>query len=430
MSQTVILKSQRVVFADRVEAAALVIEDGLIKAVEPYDIPNSTYDYENLAIMPGVIDHHVHFNEPGRTEWEGWHSGTLAAISGGVTTVVEMPLNSIPSTVDPHSFRVKVASMQDKLHCDVGLWGGAVPGNVHHLKALIDEGALGLKCFLSDPGTEEFANLDENGLREAMQEISRIGSVLLIHAEWPEQLLPPHPSTDPFSYAAWLETRPVEAEKEAIRRVQEMAKQTGCRCHIMHVSSAEALGDDTLTYETCAHYLVFCAEEIEARATRFKCAPPIREKRHQDSLWEALKEGRISAVSSDHSPCSPALKSDNFLTSWGGISGVQMLLPAVWTGASQRGYELTDLARWLAHGPAEITGLNHLMGRIEVGLRANLAVFDPEAEFVCQGLAHRHPGSAYEGRTWKGVVEATYLRGVRVYSRDQTTLCQGRLLKR
>ena len=420
MHQTFTLKSQRVVFPEGERPASLVISNGRIQAIEEFESPGqgTLVDVGRSAILPGLIDTHVHFNEPGRTEWEGWASGTSAALAGGVTTVVEMPLNSIPSTVDQESLQLKLQAMTGQLFCDVGLWGGAVPGNAEQLAPLVKSGVLGLKAFMSDPGTAEFRHLDRDGLRQAMQEIAAINSVLLLHAEWPEALKEPPRDADPHSYSSWLETRPVAAEREAIKVVVELAKETGCRCHIVHVAShlaLDVLEGSPLTCETCAHYLVFAAEEIPDRATNFKCAPPIRESVHREGLWEALKDGRIQMVTSDHSPCTPDLKNESFLASWGGIAGVQMLLNATWTGASARGFGLTDLVRWLASEPAKLAGLSHERGAIKVGNLAHLVIFDPETEQKVESLKHRHSGSPYEGRTWKGVVEATYLHGERVF---------------
>lgn len=428
------LKSRRVVFPDGVRPATIEISDGLIGSILAYDAVPDAQDLGDLALLPGCVDPHVHFNEPGRTEWEGWLSGTKAALAGGVTSVVEMPLNSIPSTVDLASLELKRESMVGKLFCDVGLWAGAVPGNRTEFRELLDNGVLGFKCFLSDPGTAEFRNLDESGLKEAMEEIASLDSVLLIHAEWPDRLLDPDARHSPNGYTSWLATRPVEAELEAVRRVVALAKETGCRCHIVHVSSAEvlaALEGSTVTCETCAHYLVFSAEEVADGATNFKCAPPIRERAHQEGLWQALKEGRIQMITSDHSPCPPEMKNDNFLESWGGIAGVQMLLPAVWTGASSRGFLLSDVARWLSSAPAQLAGLSHRVGRIETGLEANLVVFSPEEEWECTELYHRHGGSPYQGRHWKGCVKACFLRGERVWDVDSKVCCSsGRALTR
>lgn len=426
-------KSKRVVLGDRVEPATIVVAEGKIADLKPYDYEGPCQDWQELALLPGGVDPHVHFNEPGRTHWEGWETGTRAALAGGVTTVVEMPLNSIPSTLDRESLKLKTDSMPGKLYCNVGLWGGAVPTNIDKLQELYEGGVLGFKCFLSDPGTEEFQNLQDPELEQAMAEIARLGAVLLVHAEWPDQLLAPDPTVSPTTYQSWLRTRPVEAERAAVRRMVELSRATGCRTHIVHVSSHEVLdvlaGTD-LTCETCAHYLAFCAEEIGDRATNFKCAPPIREKKHQNGLWEALGAGQIAMVTSDHSPCPPDLKNDSFLDSWGGIAGVQMLVSGTWTGACSRGYNLAHLARWVSSAPARLAGLQHCKGSLEVGKDADFFVFDPEAEFTCGELFHRHGGSPYQGLRWKGRVEATFLAGRAAYQNGQPSEPMGAYISR
>ena len=427
------IKSERVVLPDGTRPATVIVENGTIKTIAPHDYQGPCQDYGSLAILPGVIDPHVHFNEPGRTHWEGWETGTKAALAGGVTTAVDMPLNCIPSTNNLASLRLKQRSAGGKIFCDVGLWGGAVPGNAEDIPELVGAGALGLKCFLSDPGTAEFENLSAPHLQKAMEAIAQVNSVLLIHAEWPSALRGVDPTHDPETYEAWLSTRPVEAESEAVRQVVELSAQTGCRCHIVHISSPKvlkALEGTDLSCETCTHYLVFAAEEIGRQATNYKCAPPIRSREHQDGLWSALGDGRIQMITSDHSPCPPELKNSSFLESWGGIAGVQMLLTGVWTGASQRGYQLHDLARWLSEAPARLIGRAHELGSLAPGLTANMVVFDPEKESVCQTLYHRYQGSPYQGKAWKGEVVATYLRGECVYNNQSghSAIPKGRLI--
>ena len=433
MTKRSAIKSERVVLPDGTRPATVVTENGIITTIAPYDHREPCEDYGSLAILPGIIDPHVHFNEPGRTHWEGWETGTRAAIAGGVTTVVDMPLNCIPSTNNVASLRLKQRSAGGKLYCDVGLWGGAVPGNAEDIPELVKSGVLGLKCFLSDPGTAEFENLSGPHLQRAMEVIAEANSVLLLHAEWPSALKDVDPSHDPEAYEAWLSTRPVEAETEAVRNVVKLSAQTGCRCHIVHISSPEvleALEGTNLSCETCTHYLVFAAEEIEKKATNYKCAPPIRSLQHQDGLWEALGKGRIQMITSDHSPCPPELKNSSFLDSWGGIAGVQMLLTGVWTGASKRGFHLQDLSRWLSEEPARLIGRAHELGSLTPGRVANLVVFDPEKESICEELYHRYQGSPYQGKAWKGEVVATFLRGECVYRNEigHVTPPRGRLI--
>lgn len=430
MSSEVTLKSRRVVLESEVVSAVVHVRDGLIAEIEKGG-ESADVDLGDLALMPGVIDPHVHFNEPGRTEWEGWESGTRAALAGGVTTVVDMPLNCIPSTVDVLSLEKKRKSTNGKLYCDVGLWGGAVKGSAGEILALLDAGVLGMKCFLSDPGTAEFSNLNHQELREAMVEIAKRNAVLLVHAEWPDQLLPPSPEYPSDDYRAWLHTRPPSAETEAIRRVAQLSGETGCRCHIVHVATTDAfkvLKESHLTCETCAHYLVFAAEDIPSKATNFKCAPPIRSQAEQDGLWQHLLDGDIQMITSDHSPCPPDLKSDDFLTSWGGIAGVQMLLPAVWTGARKRGISLDRVSQWLSAGPAGLLGRERDLGKIAPSYLADFVVFSPDTEFVCDSLHHRHAGSPYEGRSWFGEVKETWLRGQCVYRRGHFEAPSGQLI--
>ncbi len=424
MSQAALYRTQRAVFEDRVSPLTFLVENGLI--AEHYspsdplpDLPLT--DLGDLAVLPGLIDLHVHFNEPGRTEWEGWESGTRAAVAGGLTTVVDMPLNCIPSTTDAASFHEKLASTGGKLWCDVAFWGGAVPDHLHRLDELWECGVLGFKAFLSDPGTAEFQNLDEGQLEDAMRRCAALGAVLLVHAEWPGALCAPPTEAQPQEYRSWLDSRPLQAEREAIDVLARLARKTGCRVHVVHLSSgslADALDRSLMTSETCPHYLTFCAEEIEEGQTRFKCAPPIRESSHRESLWRTLHSGDIDLVASDHSPCPPGLKSPSFLDSWGGIAGVGYMLSTVWHGASQRGLGLEVLAEWLAAAPARIAGLEGLKGSLAVGRQADFVVFDPEGESDLLPRFHRHPGSPFEGRRWRGRIRATYLRGRCVFKEE------------
>lgn len=415
------MTSSRVVMPEGVRRAWLHVVGETIAAVSterPAGLP--VEDWGDHVVMPGVIDLHVHVNEPGRTSWEGFATATRAAAAGGITTLVDMPLNCIPSTNDPEAVELKVRAAQGQLRVDVGLWGGAVPDNVHQLAPLWERGVLGFKCFLSHPGTAEFVNLGPDDLPRAMAEIARLDGVLLVHAEDPEHLR--EPDGDPDRYATYLATRPPEAELEAIRRVVEGARATGCRVHIVHLSTAEALPfiaearqDVALTVETCPHYLTFAAEDIPDGAVEYKCAPPIRSRDNREKLWQALQDGLIDTIGTDHSPSPPELKQGHFLEAWGGISCLELLLPAVWTEGRKRGATLEDLARWLGSNPATVAGLPG--GHLSPGLPANLVVWSPEASFTVGDLQHRHPDTPFAGRTLEGVVEATYLRGHKVYDR-------------
>jgi allantoinase len=367
------------------------------------------------------VDTHVHVNEPGRTEWEGFATATRAAAAGGVTTIVDMPLNSVPPTTTAANLQVKQDVARDQIAVDVGFWGGAVPGNLADLAALHAAGVFGFKCFLIDSGVPEFGHLDNDEFAAAMDEVARLGALMLVHAEDPA-LIDASRAAGP-AYAGFLASRPAGSEQSAVDAVAEQAVRTGARTHVLHLSSAESLplvraarsaGAD-LSVETCPHYLVFEAEEVPDGATEFKCCPPIRDAGNRDKLWAALAAGDIDLVVSDHSPSTPELKRNgggDFGAAWGGIASIQVALPAVWTVARARGHDLTDVVRWMATGPADRVGLAH-KGRIEVGTDADLVVLAPDEEFVVDvaALAHKNPVSAYAGRRLSGVVRRTWLRG-------------------
>jgi allantoinase len=376
---------------------------------------------DDEVLLPGLVDTHVHVNEPGRTEWEGFASATRAAAAGGITTIVDMPLNSIPPTTDAAALRAKRAAARGQCHVDVGFWGGVVPGNSGELAGLRDAGVYGFKCFMADSGVPEFPPLDDHELERAMRQVAALGGLLIVHAEDPAGI--GHLPAPAVTYASFLGSRPGQAENAAVAKVVEFARDSGGRAHILHLSSAAAAGlvaaakrdGVAVTAETCPHYLVLAAEDIPDGATQFKCCPPIRARANRDLLWQALEAGIIDCVVSDHSPCPPALKQaarGDFGAAWGGIASLQLGLSLVWTEARARGHGLSDVARWMAAGPARVAGLRR-KGRIAVGCDADLVAFAPDETFVVTPdlLYHRHPLTPYAGRSLRGVVRRTWLRG-------------------
>jgi allantoinase len=405
--------------------ASIHIDDlGRIAAIAAWDeVAGSVEDHGDLTILPAVVDTHVHVNEPGRTEWEGFRTATESAAAGGIATLVDMPLNSSPVTTTLKALQQKREAARGQLRVDVGYWGGVVPGNISELQPMTSAGALGFKCFLVDSGIPEFGWVGENDLRPAMEELSRLKSPLLVHAEVAGPLR--EPVGDPLKYRTYLESRPRESENQAVSLAARLCAETMARTHIVHHSSSDAL--DTLraarsagaplTAETCPHYLRFAAEDIPDGHTEFKCSPPIRERENREALWRALDEGVLDFIASDHSPCSPSLKSSDFDKSWGGISGLQLALPVIWTEASQRGYSLKDVARWMCEGPARLAGLQRRKGKLAPGFDADLCIFAPDESFTVtrDSLKHKHKLSPYLGATLRGVVKATYLRGSLIY---------------
>ena len=419
-----IVRSQRVVLPEGVGPAEIEIRDGKIAAVRTGGFSSSAtvFDAGDLCVMPGIVDTHVHINEPGRTEWEGFETATRAAAAGGVTTLVDMPLNSIPPTTTVEAFRAKRATAASRCHVDVGFWGGVVPGHSTHIEPLARAGVLGFKCFLSPSGVDEFANVNEQDLREAIPILGRVGLPLLVHAELPSELR--DPAGDPRSYQTWLDSRPAAAEAAAIDLLIDLAREFQTRVHVVHLAAPTALdaikrarkAGVLLTVETCPHYLAFAAEEIPDGATVFKCAPPIRDVREREDLWRGLIEGDIDLVATDHSPAPPAMKrldDGDFLRAWGGIASLQLGLSIVWTGARARGLTLDRLADWMSAAPARLAGLDGSKGRIARGHDADLIVFDPDEEWIVSGraLEHRHPVTPYEGLRLRGRVKTTILRG-------------------
>jgi allantoinase len=432
-----VVRGNRVITSDGERSASIHIRGGVIQKISGFsDVSAITSIYEagDLAVMPGLVDTHVHINEPGRTEWEGFLTATQAAAAGGITTLIEMPLNSIPATTTLAAFQTKLAAAVGKCSVDTGFWGGVVPGNGHELRGLWEAGCFGFKCFLIDSGVPEFANVGEANLREALPILASIGALLLAHCELPGPIiesakhLPGDASRT--SYGTWLALRPRVAENDAIDLLIRLGAEFEARVHVVHLSSADAIpriqesraAGRQLTVETCPHYLTFASEEIPERATQFKCAPPIREQENRERLWSGLREGVIDMIATDHSPCPPEMKrqgSGDFLDAWGGISSLQLSLPAVWTEAQRRGFSLTHLVRWLCEAPARLAGIAHQKGAIEPGCDADLVIWNPNAGFTVDPaqLHHRHKLTPYAGRNLMGIVEATFLRGMKIYER-------------
>jgi allantoinase len=446
-----VVRGRRVLTLEGERAAAIHIRDGAITAISGYDDIRSgcpVHDAGDSVVMPGLVDTHVHINEPGRTEWEGFSTATQAAAAGGVTTLIEMPLNSIPATTTASAYREKISATAGKLWVDVGFWGGVVPGNVAELRPLWDAGVFGFKCFLVPSGVDEFMHVNEPDLRAALPELAALGAPLLAHAELPgpieEAVAKPAAHAPANRYATWLASRPREAENEAIALLLRLAHEFNTRVHIVHLSSSDAIAHlqgaksrgARVSVETCPHYLTFTSEEIADGATQFKCAPPIRERDNRERLWAALRDGTIDLIASDHSPCPPAMKlrdEGDFVRAWGGIASLQLSLPAVWTEARSRGYALSDVARWMCSGPAHLAGLANRKGAIAVGCDADLVIFDPDARFRVDParLRNRHKLTPYAGRELFGVIETMFLRGQKVFERQQFAgVPIGRVLRR
>ncbi len=424
------IRGNRVVLPDGTRPADIEIEDGRIARISaPTSGTQGTLiDAGDMIVMPGLVDSHVHINEPGREDWEGFVTATKAAAAGGVTTLVDMPLNSIPSTTNVAALDAKREAARGKCYVDVGFWGGVVPGNDRDIEPLAKAGVLGFKCFLSPSGVDEFGNVGEADLERAAPIVARTGLPLLAHAEWPASLKAPVDGADPHRHETWLNTRPPQAELDAITRLVALSSRTRAHVHIVHLASADALPalisarakGVPVTVETCPHYLTFCAEEIRDAATAWKCAPPIRERDHRERLWQALRGGHIDLVATDHSPAPPGLKDleeGNFMTAWGGIASLQVSLPVMWTGARLHGIPFERLIGWMCAAPARLAGLSARKGAITVGRDADLVIIDPARGMTVDAsrLYHRHAVTPYDGARLRGLITMTMVRGKIVY---------------
>ena len=430
------LRSTRIVTPDGFFDGAVVLDGE--KIVDMVDRDDGAEELGDLVLMPGLVDSHAHLNEPGRTDWEGFDTATRAAAAGGVTTIVDMPLNCIPVTTSLDALRVKQAAVADHAHIDYGFWGGIVPGNTHELQPMIDAGVRGFKAFLCFSGIDDFQASTETDLRAAMPILAAANVPLLVHAEL-ESDAPRF--GDPHLYASFLASRPPRWETDAIALVTRLAAEYRCPTHIVHLSAADALAAAEraraagvpLSLETCPHYLTLEAESVPDGHTEWKCAPPIREHANRERLWEGLRRGTIELVVSDHSPCTPDLKkreTGDFEHAWGGIASLQLALPLVWTEAQARGFSLLDLARWMSAAPAALARLPH-KGRIAPGMDADLVVLEPDARFTItpELLYFRHKLTPYMGRTVTGRVRSTLLRGTTIFTDGEfPALARGRRL--
>ena len=426
--------SRRLVTPEGVLPGALLVDgEAIQRIVGPSQIPANckVEDFGTAVLLPGLVDSHVHINQPGRTEWEGFCTATRAAAAGGYTMLVDMPLNCVPATTNVAALNAKRQAARGQCWVDWASWGGVVQGNQEDLAPLAADGVRGFKCFLVHPGIDEFTMVREADLRAALPLIAQTGLPVLVHSELPG---PIDSATSRLQHEDWrhyltyLESRPDQAELEAIRLMLRLCREFKFRLHIVHLATAQALQELKtarseglpVTVETCPHYLHLEAEKIADGATQCKCAPPIRRHENRESLWHGLRDGVIDIVVTDHSPCPPDMKRSgdgNFRDAWGGIASLSMALPIMWTEASHRGFTLSDIARWMSEKPARLAGCDASKGRLAEGHDADFVVFDPDSEFTVteERLYHRHPISPYLGEQLRGVVKRTYLRGEPVF---------------
>ncbi|MCZ4534438.1 allantoinase AllB [Gordonia terrae] len=436
-----VVRGEQTLTTAGIVAREIGIRDGRIVAIEPLGSGLTGAEVIELAddqvMIPGLVDTHVHVNEPGRTEWEGFDSATRAAAAGGVTTLIDMPLNSIPPTVNVDALAEKRAAAQGKTHIDVGFWGGAIPGNEDDLRGLHDAGVFGFKCFLLHSGVDEFPHLTADEMEADMAKLAEFDSLMIVHAE-DSRAIDKAPSPEGDEYTRFLASRPRGAENLAIAEVIERARWTGVRAHVLHLSSSDALpmlasakrDGVKITVETCPHYLTLLAEEVPNGATAFKCCPPIREAGNRELLWEGLLAGTIDCIVSDHSPSTVDLKdpeNGDFGVAWGGVASLQLGLSLIWSEAKKRGIDLPQVIEWMASKPADLASLP-TKGRIALGCDADFAIFEPESAQIVDvnRLHHKNPVSPYDGRALAGVVKGTWVRGQKV---DFET-ARGRMLRR
>ena len=412
-------------------AAILIQEEKIMDVVSISEIPSDcpVEDMKNDVVMPGLVDTHVHINEPGRTDWEGFETATKAAAAGGITTLVDMPLNCIPVTTTVDALNEKIAATKNQLWVDCGFYGGLIPDNLQDIESLADAGVLGFKAFLSHSGIDEFPNINEKHLREALPIFANKGIPILVHAELENGAIQ---SENHSTYKSFQDSRPKSWENNAVKLLIQLSKEFDARIHIVHLSSADILAEIAQTrndgypisVETCPHYLHFSSEHISDGDTRFKCAPPIWESDNKEKLWSGLENGLINFITSDHSPCTAELKNlevGDFEKAWGGISSIQFTLPVIWTECKTRGYSMDQLINWMSKQPAKFIGKDQQKGQISPGFDADLVCWNPDEKYIIQkeAIHHKNKLTPYEGESLYGVVNATFLRGQKVYENGE-----------